>query len=447
MKRLISLCLALALVLTLSVGTGFSAVKVNAEETEAALKLELTIDKSADATLSYFFLNIADLNYVVQEGDVLEYDVMLENSLHGIGHVDAALDNGGWLRDCGVTDTDGANCHPMGDLRSKAVGQVYHRSMLIGNSVSGRTIEKLQLAAHPDANAYEQYENGTYVVWYDNIRITNNGEVKKVIYANHSDFENLQVSVGLSSNISGTLTSVILSGGDDSSSDDSTSGDSSSTTTAPDLSGWLKLDLDIQKNATDTLSYYFLTIANIDYTIEAGDVLEYDVYLASNLHGIGHVETGLPNSTWMRDYGIEDTDGYNCHPMGDLRSRAYGQVYHRNMLIGNKMAGVTIDKVQLAAHPDASAYEQYENGTYTVYYNNIRITNNGETKLVIFDSTTDFASMNLSTGFTQNITGTLSQVHATTPKTGDTAVVSAVVAMLMSAAALVVMTGKKRICK
>ncbi len=438
MKQLISLCLALALVLMLCAGTGFSAVTVNADEAEAALRLELTIEKSSDATLSFFFLNIADLNYVVQEGDVLEYDVMLESSLHGIGHVDAALDNGGWLRDCGVTDSDGANCHPMGDLRDKAVGQVYHRSMLIGNSASGRTIEKLQLAAHPDASAYEQYENGTYVVWYDNIRITNNGEVKKVIYANHSDFENLQVSVGLSQNITGTLSSVVLSGGDD-----STGGDSS-TTTAPDLSGWLKLDLNIDKAADATLSYFFLTIANIDYTIEAGDVLEYDVYLASNLHGIGHVETGLPNSTWMRDYGIEDTDGYNCHPMGDLRSRAYGQVYHRNMLIGNKMAGIAIDKVQLAAHPDANAYEQYENGTYTVYYNNIRITNNGETKLVIFDSTTDFASMNLTTGFTQNITGTLSQVPVTAPQTGDTSVAVVAATMLLSVVAVAVIADRKR---
>lgn len=443
MKRLISLFLMLALLL--AVTNGISPVKVHADDLAAALRLELKIEKAADATLSFYFLNIADLNYVVQPGDVLEYDVMMENPLHGVGHVDAALDNGGWLRDCGVMDTDGANCHPMGDLRSKASGVIYHRSMLIGDAVAGRTIEKLQLAAHPDANAYEQYENGTYVVWYANIRITNNGEVKKVIYAKHSDFANLQISNGNSQNITGSVTSVAFDGSD--------SGDQGGTeVTPPNLEGWLKLDVNVQKDAAATLSYYFLTIANISYEIQAGDVLEYDVYMEDSLHGFGHVEAGLPDSTWMRDFGIMDTDGANCHPMGDLRGRAYQKLYHRNMLIGDKMAGKTIDKVQLAAHPDANAYEQYENGVYTVYYNNIRITNNGETKLVIFDNTTDFASMNLTTGFTQNMTGELSQVPVTSapekpdepPKTGDTLVISAVAAMLMSMAVLAILPGKKR---
>lgn len=440
MKRFISLFLTLALLLTVTVG--LSSVEARADGLAAGLRLELKIEKAADATLSFYFLNIADLNYVVQPGDVLEYDVMMENPLHGVGHVDAALDNGGWLRDCGVMDTDGANCHPMGDLRGKASGVIYHRSMLIGDSVAGRTIEKLQLAAHPDANAYEQYENGTYVVWYGNIRITNNGEVKKVIYEKHSDFANLQISNGNSQNITGTVTSVAFDGSDQE--------DQGGTPVDPsELAGWLKLDINVQKDAAATLSYYFLTIANIQYEIQAGDVLEYDVYMEDSLHGFGHVETGLPDSTWQRDFGIMDTDGANCHPMGDLRSRAYQKIYHRNMLIGDKMAGKTIDKVQLAAHPDAGAYEQYENGVYTVYYNNIRITNNGETKLVIFDETTDFSAMTLTTGFTQNITGELSQVAVNNPpRTGDAfPFVSVVAAMLLSCAALVVLADKKRAVK
>ena len=118
MKRLISMFMMLALVLAIAAGA-FPA-EVSADGLAAGLRLEMKIEKGANDTLSFYFLNIADLNYVIQPGDVLEYDVMMENPLHGVGHVDAALDNGGWLRDCGVMDTDGVNCHPQGDLRGKA---------------------------------------------------------------------------------------------------------------------------------------------------------------------------------------------------------------------------------------------------------------------------------------------------------------------------------------
>jgi len=436
MKRLISMFMMLALVLAIAAGA-FPA-EVRADGLAAGLRLEMKIEKAADATLSYYFLNIADLNYVVQPGDVLEYDVMMENPLHGVGHLDAALDNGGWLRDCGVMDTDGANCHPMGDLRDKASGVIYHRSMLIGDSVAGRSIEKLQLAAHPDASAYEQYENGTYAVWYGNIRITNNGEVKKVIYEKHSDFANLQISNGNAQNITATLTSIPLDGSGD--------GEQGGEVTPPDLTGWLQLDVNIQKAAGDTLSYGFVTIANTSYVVQPGDVLEYDVYMEDSLHGFGHVEAGLPDSTWMRDFGVMDTDGANCHPMGDLRSRAYLKEYHRSMLIGDKLNGRTIDKIQLAAHPDAGAYEQYENGVYTVYYNNIRITNNGEVKLVIYDSSMNLSDLNVSMGFAQNITAELSRVGGDNeaPKTSDGSTIVSAVAVMVSVTALAVLTIKKR---
>ena len=441
MKRLISMFMMLALVLAIAAGA-FPA-EVSADGLAAGLRLEMKIEKGANDTLSFYFLNIADLNYVIQPGDVLEYDVMMENPLHGVGHMDAALDNGGWLRDCGVMDTDGANCHPMGDLRDKAAGTIYHRSMLIGDSAAGRTIEKLQLAAHPDANAYGQYDNGTYAVWYGNIRITNNGEVKKVIYEKHSDYANLQISNGNAQNITATLTSIPLDGSGD--------GEQGGEVTPPDLTGWLQLDVDIQKAATDTLSYCFVTIANPTYVVQAGDILEYDVYMEDSLHGFGHVEAGLNDSSWMRDFGVMDTDGANCHPMGDLRAKAYGKEYHRSMQIGDKMAGKTIDKIQLAAHPDAGAYAQYDNGVYTVYYNNIRITNNGETKLVIYDGTKTMSDLNVTMGFTQNATATLTRVGGSSdpgveapPATGDGFVIVPVFAALMSATALAVLTLKKR---
>lgn len=181
-----------------------------AEQEGAVLQLELNINRDPSSSITYFFLNILDINYVVQPGDVLEYDVKLGSDMHGMGHVDACLGKDLWLRDMGVLDTDGKNCHPQGDLRTEAFGQVYHRTMRIGDKLSGRTIETIMLAAHPDSNAYEFYENGTYLIWYDNIRITNNGEVKVLIFADAADFEKLNISVRNNKDITGELTLVAV---------------------------------------------------------------------------------------------------------------------------------------------------------------------------------------------------------------------------------------------
>ena len=181
-----------------------------AEQTGGVLQLELNINRDPSTAITFFFLNILDINYVVQPGDVLEYDVMLGSEMHGMGHVDACLGKDLWLRDFAVIDTDGKNCHPQGDLRTEAYGQVYHRTMRIGDKLSGRTIETIMLAAHPDSNAYEFYENGTYLVWYDNIRITNNGEVKVLIFADAADYAKLNISLRNSRDITGQLSLVDL---------------------------------------------------------------------------------------------------------------------------------------------------------------------------------------------------------------------------------------------
>lgn len=136
-------------------------------------------------------------------------NVILAEDMHGIGHIDATLSGGIPLRDCGVLDTAGRNCHPMGDLSVDAYGNVYHRCIEIGNSSCvGQTIVNLQLAAHPQASAYGDYENGTYTVWYDNIKITNNGVTKVVVYADEKDFSTLTPSIALSSGITSTLMEV-----------------------------------------------------------------------------------------------------------------------------------------------------------------------------------------------------------------------------------------------
>lgn len=362
-----------------------------------ALKLTLNINKDNLADISYLFLNIASLNYEVQEGDVLEYDVKLDQDMHGIGHIDAMLAEGGYIRDCGVIDNSGMNCHPMGDLSPYAMGVSYHRSMYIGDSAcSGKTIQNLQLAAHPQVSAYGDYANGIYTVWYDNIRITNNGVTKMLIFADGSDYMGLTVGVASSSGMSGSVALVTV-------------GENQGA--VYEYGSMLQMQLNINKAANSDISYVFHNIATLNYTIEQGDVLEYDVILAEDMHGIGHIDATLSGGIPLRDCGVLDTAGRNCHPMGDLSVDAYGNVYHRCIEIGNSSCvGQTIVNLQLAAHPQASAYGDYENGTYTVWYDNIKITNNGVTKVVVYADEKDFSTLTPSIALSSGITSTLMEV-------------------------------------
>ncbi|MCQ2425833.1 MAG: hypothetical protein MJ070_06775 [Lachnospiraceae bacterium] len=169
--------------------------------------LALTVDLNIpdNESLGFLFYRLGDLSYTIEEGDRLEYDVDRSYDVPGFGAIDADLAGGGTVRDAGVGDTDGRRSHPNTDLSDVACGKWHHRVLMIDTPNAGKTVQYLMLAAHPERKDGGA-ENGTYTAYYDNIVITNDGEVVKEIFTD--DYRLGTCSVRMKKFAEGTLAVV-----------------------------------------------------------------------------------------------------------------------------------------------------------------------------------------------------------------------------------------------
>lgn len=175
---------------------------------------------------------------------------------------------------------------------------------------------------------------------------------------------------------------------------------------------YLCYTVDIKKPAGDTLSYAFTRLKKLDYIIQPGDTLEYDVRIITDSTGLGAIDGEIKDlGRSIRDNGFSDQNGQGIHPGMDLRSNALDKWWHRSIKISldeadapdasNVTVGKTLTELQLAIHPDSSDYSELET---VVYYDNIVITNGGEEKLVIFRDEADFNSSDVATSNKKYIT-------------------------------------------
>jgi hypothetical protein len=152
------------------------------------LAYKISFNKPASEAFAFAFATIAQPNFKIEDGDLLEYDVYLSEDMSGIGAIDGTLDGGRTMRDSfNMTDTTGLRVHPNADLSDQATGAWYHRVIRLGNAASdGATLQTLQLAAHPEAQ-YGAFTQIDVTVYYDNIVITRDGEVIEYIFENEGD--------------------------------------------------------------------------------------------------------------------------------------------------------------------------------------------------------------------------------------------------------------------
>jgi len=123
---------------------------------------------------------------------MLEYDVFSYVDEAGWGAIDGDIVGAGVLRGVPTTDTEGNGIHTGVDLSASCYDQWWHRVVILGVTEEdadlytvGRKFSNVQIAMHPGSG-----EDGIEgVVLYDNIVITNNGEVKLVIFRDESDFD------------------------------------------------------------------------------------------------------------------------------------------------------------------------------------------------------------------------------------------------------------------
>jgi hypothetical protein len=125
-------------------------------------------------------------------------------------------------------------------------------------------------------------------------------------------------------------------------------------------------------------TYHYAALSGISsYTVQAGDVLEYDVYWPARRLVPQRIAVDLSTaSAVLRDSGAVDQNGLLAHPGTDLTARASGKWYSRAIPIPASFQGAAITNYLVASEYDAAA------GTTAIvrgFLRNIRITNGAGT--------------------------------------------------------------------
>lgn len=173
----------------------------------------------------------------------------------------------------------------------------------------------------------------------------------------------------------------------------------------------LKFTITRTTDGSAAIAYQNITDAITgNYTYQAGDTLEYDVWLSNGVAGLGAIDIETAGGT-QRDNGAVDQNGISAHPNADISSKASQAWYHRKIGIVNQLIGQRLSNVLIAAEMPSSAPS-------TVYalYKNIVITRNGSTVFEIFTNNTDLNSTinNVKSVTLNNATVSFSVIAATT---------------------------------
>jgi hypothetical protein len=157
------------------------------------LRYDVKFNKMKDKDYAYTFMRIAEFDYTVVEGDVLEYDVKISKDIAGLGTVDGMIGEDTIRDNSKNIDQNGIQTHPgnyfFTNLISNDFNSWFRRKVNISNSETiGKQLTEIQLAMHPEQKA-DEFSNLSVVIWYDNIRITNNGKVKLVIFESAKDID------------------------------------------------------------------------------------------------------------------------------------------------------------------------------------------------------------------------------------------------------------------
>ncbi|BBH24245.1 hypothetical protein Back11_55900 [Paenibacillus baekrokdamisoli] len=140
----------------------------------------------------------------------------------------------------------------------------------------------------------------------------------------------------------------------------------------------LKLSQKTDGAAAD--KYYYRTISNQSFTFQAGDVISYDVKLSTNSSEIGGIDIKNTDNSVFRDQVWQDQNGITGKPTGDLRSKAFGKWYHRELTVPSTMAGKTSASWMLAFENDSVSE------VLQASYDNIRVTRAGVTVMTLYRS-------------------------------------------------------------
>ncbi|MFD0711467.1 glycosyl hydrolase family 28-related protein [Paenibacillus sp. GCM10027626] len=146
------------------------------------------------------------------------------------------------------------------------------------------------------------------------------------------------------------------------------------------------LELAVANDGSTANKYVYSKISNKPYTFQAGDYIEYDVKLFSNIGDAGGIEIYTMSGTPFRDLsGWRDQNGIVGHPERDLSGYAYNKWFHRKLQVPPSMIG------QTSAHWDIVGENNNHSIRYKTQYDNIVVTDgNGTVRSVIFRDAADY---------------------------------------------------------
>jgi len=143
-----------------------SAAEMALNEVEAYYENEVALTgKTTDSTDTnrYLYQTISEKPYILQAGDVLEYDVKLLTSASGIGGIDLVTSDGKRLKDqTNAYDNWQISVNPASDLSPKGVNTWLKREIPIPALMQGRTVAAWMLGMEndqPQAQFQVNYKN------------------------------------------------------------------------------------------------------------------------------------------------------------------------------------------------------------------------------------------------------------------------------------------------
>jgi len=164
-------------------------------------------------------------------------------------------------------------------------------------------------------------------------------------------------------------------------------------------------------------SYWYPDMSHPGYTLQSGDVFEYDIYFPSDdvqHRGGMDLEMSGGSESNLRDSGTNDQNGISPHPSTQLTSQAYLKWYHRYFSVGAFVG--TLNAIEMAHEAD---------GVFSKYYvRNVRIVNGSKVRVLAYQDESSFSwpseqygpgnsgysgttgdTVNLSSGTTASCTG------------------------------------------
>lgn len=152
--------------------------------------------------------------------------------------------------------------------------------------------------------------------------------------------------------------------------------------------GWIQARFDRSGGGGNNYMYVDMTSV-ADYVVQAGDVIEFDVFLptGSQLSGVGNFDLAFSDATKLQDPAnggsVVDQNGIALHN-GNITAWASGAWYHRRVTMPYQTWGKTITKYDLVDEADTAITV-----THYAYYRDIQITDgSGQLrKLIWFQAT------------------------------------------------------------